>query len=88
MHWASIWAERVLRQVCMALRALNWLGSNWSWYWARNSDSKHVMTLAKVIAGADRVRLGDAGDGVGIVGMGAGIGANANGDAGACCAVI
>ena len=31
----------------MALRALNWLGSNWSWYRARNSASKHVMTRAR-----------------------------------------
>jgi hypothetical protein len=43
----------------MALRALNWLGSIWPWYRARNSDSKQVMTWARVIAGADRVRVGD-----------------------------
>ena len=60
----------------MALRALNWLGSNWCWYWARNSDSKHVMTLARVIDGVDRVRVG--GDGVGM-GAGIGIGTDANG---------
>ena len=44
----------------MALRALSWLGSNRLWYRARNSGSKHVMTLARVIAGVDRVRVGGA----------------------------
>jgi hypothetical protein len=43
----------------MTLRALNWLGSNWLWYRARNSDSKQVMTRARVFAGVDRVRVGD-----------------------------
>ena len=51
---------QLLRQVCMALRALSWLGSNWSWYWARNSASKQVMTRARGTAGVDRVRVADA----------------------------